>query len=72
MAFALLRQGQFDGLVCMYHDQGHMPFKSLFFKPKKEVAGVNVSIGLPFLRVSVDHGTGFDIVGKKIASSRSL
>jgi 4-hydroxythreonine-4-phosphate dehydrogenase len=58
---------EFDIVVAMYHDQGHIPMKLLAFE-----SGVNVSIGLPIIRTSVDHGTAFDIAGKGIASERSL
>jgi 4-phospho-D-threonate 3-dehydrogenase / 4-phospho-D-erythronate 3-dehydrogenase len=51
----------------MYHDQGHIPLKLLDFE-----SGVNVALGLPIVRTSVDHGTAFDIAGKGIASTRSL
>ena len=60
-------RGEFDIVVAMYHDQGHIPMKLLAFD-----SGVNVSIGLPFIRTSVDHGTAFDIVGTGEASENSL
>jgi 4-phospho-D-threonate 3-dehydrogenase / 4-phospho-D-erythronate 3-dehydrogenase len=60
-------KGEFDIVVAMYHDQGHIPMKLLAFD-----SGVNVSIGLPIIRTSVDHGTAFDIAGKGIASEESL
>ena len=62
----------------MYHDQGHIPLKVVGFvynKEKKEwdsVAGINITLGLPIIRVSVDHGTAFDHVGKGTASEISL
>ncbi|MFV0336870.1 MAG: 4-hydroxythreonine-4-phosphate dehydrogenase PdxA [Chthoniobacterales bacterium] len=59
--------GEFDGVVCMYHDQGLIPLKLLAFD-----SGVNVTWGLPFIRTSPDHGTAFDIAGKGVASSRSM
>jgi 4-phospho-D-threonate 3-dehydrogenase / 4-phospho-D-erythronate 3-dehydrogenase len=59
--------GKFDVVVAMYHDQGHIPMKLLGFDE-----GVNVSIGLPIIRTSVDHGTAFDIVGQGIARATSL
>jgi 4-hydroxythreonine-4-phosphate dehydrogenase len=62
-----VRQKRFDAIVCMYHDQGHIPLKLLDFEN-----GVNVALGLPIIRTSVDHGTAFDIAGKGIASTRSL
>jgi len=60
-------QGEFDIVVAMYHDQGHIPMKLLGFD-----RGVNVSIGLPIIRTSVDHGTAFDIAGMGIARPDSL
>lgn len=51
---------KFDGVVAMYHDQGHIPFKMLAFD-----RGVNSTLGLPIIRTSVDHGTAFDIAWKK-------
>lgn len=60
-------QGQFDAVVCMYHDQGLIPFKLLHFHD-----GVNVTLGLPIVRTSVDHGTAYDIAGKGIADPSSL
>jgi 4-hydroxythreonine-4-phosphate dehydrogenase len=60
-------QGQFDIVVAMYHDQGHIPMKLLAFD-----SGVNVSLGLPVIRTSVDHGTAFDIAGTGRASEASL
>ena len=59
--------GQFDAVVCMYHDQGLIPFKLLHFDD-----GVNVTLGLPIVRTSVDHGTAYDIAGKGKASASSL
>ncbi len=60
-------EGKFDAVVCMYHDQGLIPFKMLHFRD-----GVNVTLGLPIIRTSPDHGTGFDIVGKEIANPSSM
>ena len=60
-------QGDFDVVVAMYHDQGHIPMKLLSFD-----TGVNVSVGLPIIRTSVDHGTAFDIAWKGIARNTSL
>lgn len=60
-------KNKFDIVVVMYHDQGHIPIKLLGFE-----TGVNVTVGLPFIRTSVDHGTAFDIAGKGIADSRSM
>ncbi|HIJ78233.1 MAG: 4-hydroxythreonine-4-phosphate dehydrogenase PdxA [Desulfobulbaceae bacterium] len=59
--------GHFDGVVCMYHDQGLIPFKLLHFSD-----GVNVTLGLPIVRTSVDHGTAYDIAGQGIADPASL
>lgn len=59
--------GEFDAVVCMYHDQGLIPLKLLHFKD-----GVNITLGLPFIRVSVDHGTAFDIAGKGLADHTSM
>ncbi|MBU0909401.1 MAG: 4-hydroxythreonine-4-phosphate dehydrogenase PdxA [Proteobacteria bacterium] len=59
--------GDYDAVVCMYHDQGLIPFKLLHFKD-----GVNVTIGLPIVRTSVDHGTAYDIAGKGKADPASL
>ncbi len=61
------RNGEFDGVVAMYHDQGHIPMKLMGFD-----LGVNVSIGLPIIRTSVDHGTAFDIAGRGIARHESM
>lgn len=58
---------RFDIVVVMYHDQGHIPIKVLGFE-----TGVNVTVGLPFIRTSVDHGTAFDIAGKGIADGKSM
>ncbi|WP_290390903.1 4-hydroxythreonine-4-phosphate dehydrogenase PdxA, partial [Paramuribaculum intestinale] len=57
----------FDGVLAMYHDQGLAPFKTLAMD-----AGVNFTAGLPFVRTSPDHGTGYDIAGKNEASPESL
>ena len=65
--FARAAQGHFDLVVAMYHDQGHIPVKLQGFD-----TGVNITIGLPLIRVSVDHGTAFDIAGKGIAREESL
>lgn len=59
-------QGEFDAVLCMYHDQGLIPLKLHAFHE-----GVNVTIGLPFIRTSPDHGTAYDIAGKGIASCES-
>jgi 4-hydroxythreonine-4-phosphate dehydrogenase len=60
-------QGRFDVVVAMYHDQGHIPAKLAGFDE-----AVNVTVGLPIIRTSVDHGTAFDIAGKGIARPDSL
>jgi len=64
--------GEFDCVVSMYHDQGHIPIKMLGFAGGSAVSGVNVTVGLPIIRTSVDHGTAFDIAGQGIASEQSL
>ena len=58
---------RFDGIISMYHDQGHIPFKMLAFD-----RGVNSTLGLPVIRTSVDHGTAFEIAGKGIADTGSF
>ncbi len=60
-------RGDFDVVVAMYHDQGHGPIKVLGLE-----SGVNITVGLPIIRTSVDHGTAFDIAGKGIADELSL
>ncbi|PIE61790.1 MAG: 4-hydroxythreonine-4-phosphate dehydrogenase PdxA [Desulfobacterales bacterium] len=60
-------QGQFDAVICMYHDQGLIPFKMTHFKD-----GVNTTIGLPIIRTSVDHGTAYDIAWQNKADETSL
>jgi len=60
-------RGDFDIVVAMYHDQGHAPVKVLGLE-----SGVNITVGLPIIRTSVDHGTAFDIAGKGIADEKSL
>jgi 4-hydroxythreonine-4-phosphate dehydrogenase len=65
--YMAVRKKKFDAIVCMYHDQGHVPLKLLDFE-----AGVNVTLGLPIIRTSVDHGTAFDIAGTGVASTVSL
>lgn len=66
--------GEFDGVVVMYHDQGHIPVKLLSFKlgPGGTIGGVNVTLGLPIIRTSVEHGTAFDIAWMGRASPQSL
>lgn len=58
---------RFDGIVCMYHDQGHIPFKMIAFD-----TGVNSTLGLPIIRTSVDHGTAFNLAWQGTASEESL
>jgi len=76
--FAIAKGGTFDGCVAMYHDQGHIPFKLVGFNWDKEtnkmksVRGVNITLGLPIIRISVDHGTAFEIAGKGIASEDAM
>lgn len=71
-------QGKYDGCVAMYHDQGHIPFKLEGFKwdnekqTMKSVKGVNITLGLPIIRTSVDHGTAFEIAGRGIASPDAM
>ena len=66
IVFRQAAQGRFDAVVCMYHDQGHIPMKLLDFE-----GAVNVTIGLPIVRTSVDHGTAFDIAWRGAASTGS-
>ena len=65
--YLAIARKRFDAVVCMYHDQGHIPLKLLDFE-----GGVNVTLGLPIIRTSVDHGTAFDIAWTGVASTRSL
>lgn len=65
--FYQARSGMFDAVISMYHDQGLIPFKLLHFDD-----GVNVTLGLPIVRTSVDHGTAYDIAGKGIGKIDSL
>jgi 4-hydroxythreonine-4-phosphate dehydrogenase len=60
-------EGEFDGVLCMYHDQGLIPLKLHAFHE-----GVNVTLGLPFVRTSPDHGTAFEIAGQGIARPDSM
>jgi 4-hydroxythreonine-4-phosphate dehydrogenase len=66
-AFFLAGRGDYDLIVAMYHDQGHGPVKVLGIE-----AGVNITVGLPVIRTSVDHGTAFDIAGQGVADPRSM
>ena len=76
--FSRARGGEFDIVVAMYHDQGHIPVKTLGFRYDEStkrwtgLSGVNVTVGLPFLRTSVDHGTAFDRAWKGIANPESM
>ena len=65
--YMAVRKKRYEAIVCMYHDQGHVPLKLLDFE-----SGVNVTLGLPIVRTSVDHGTAFDIAWGGTASTRSL
>lgn len=76
--FSEMHGGWYDVTVCMYHDQGHIPTKVLGFvidratNQWKAVEGVNITLGLPIIRTSVDHGTGFANVGKGTSNELSL
>ena len=59
--------GEFDAVLAMYHDQGHIPIKVHGFE-----VSVSVALGLPFIRTSVDHGTAYDIAGKGVADATSM
>lgn len=65
--FLKAKNGLYDVVVAMYHDQGHIPLKMMNFDK-----GVNITVGLPIIRTSVDHGTAFDIAGKGIANEDSM
>ena len=65
--FARGKKGEWDAILAMYHDQGHIPCKTLSLERT-----VSVTLGLPFIRCSVDHGTAFDIAGKGIATDLSM
>lgn len=65
--YLAVRRQKYDAVVCMYHDQGHIPSKLLDFE-----GGVNIALGLPIVRTSVDHGTAFDIAWQGKASTRSF
>ena len=65
--FLRASRGGFDGVVALYHDQGHIPVKLLGMH-----RAVNITLGLPFVRTSVAHGTGFDIVGRGLADATSM
>jgi len=76
--FSKVKGGQYDIAVAMYHDQGHIPVKVTGFVFNHQtgkwesVKGVNITLGLPIIRTSVDHGTAFDQAGKGTASEESL
>ncbi|WP_205510075.1 4-hydroxythreonine-4-phosphate dehydrogenase PdxA [Longitalea arenae] len=76
--FSKSATGYYGGVVAMYHDQGHIPFKLTGFHWNAEkqqmdsVKGVNITMGLPIIRTSVDHGTAFEIAGKGIASPDAM
>jgi len=65
--FHFAANGEYDAVICMYHDQGLIPLKLLHFD-----TGVNITLGLPLIRTSVDHGTAYDLAGKGIASAASM
>lgn len=65
--FHFAQKGEYDAVVCMYHDQGLIPLKLLHFDD-----GVNVTLGLPIIRTSVDHGTAYDLAGTGRASTESM
>ena len=76
--FAKANGGSYDAVIAMYHDQGHIPLKLLGFNWNQQqnkwdsVRGVNITLGLPIIRTSVDHGTAFDQAGKATATCESL
>jgi len=76
--FAKAKGGGYDAVIAMYHDQGHIPLKLVGFNWNQKdnkwdsVRGVNITLGLPIIRTSVDHGTAFDQAGKATASCQSL
>jgi 4-hydroxythreonine-4-phosphate dehydrogenase len=76
--FSKMKGGQFDAVIVMYHDQGHIPMKLLGFQYDEAtgrwdtLAGVNVTLGLPIVRTSVDHGTAFDKAGEGRANPQSM
>jgi 4-hydroxythreonine-4-phosphate dehydrogenase len=76
--FSKARGGWYDIVVAMYHDQGHIPMKVVGFVYDHDIGawqsveGVNITLGLPIVRASVDHGTAFDQAGKGTADASSL
>ena len=77
-AFSKAQGGIYDAVVAQYHDQGHIPLKLLGFRfdaaegKWSSVSGVNITLGLPIIRSSVDHGTAFDQAGKGTANETSM
>ncbi|MBL8028520.1 MAG: 4-hydroxythreonine-4-phosphate dehydrogenase PdxA [Fibrobacteres bacterium] len=75
VVYPALFAGRCDGVVSMLHDHGHVAFKTALFEMEEcsgKTSGVNVTLGLPFVRTSADHGTAFDIAGKGVADEGSL
>jgi 4-hydroxythreonine-4-phosphate dehydrogenase len=76
--FPRLVSRELDAVIAQYHDQGHIPFKLLTFRHRRgqagmgAVHGVNVTLGLPFVRTSVDHGVAFEIAGQGVADASSM
>jgi len=76
--FSRAAGGEFSAVIAMYHDQGHIPLKLIGFTVDEktgrfsEISGVNITLGLPIIRTSVDHGTAFDLAGTGAASENSL
>jgi 4-hydroxythreonine-4-phosphate dehydrogenase len=76
--FSKMKGGMYDAVVVMYHDQGHIPMKFLGFQYDEktgqwgEMSGVNVTLGLPIVRTSVDHGTAFGKAGEGRANPQSM
>ena len=76
--FSLMKGGRYDIVVVMYHDQGHIPMKFSGFRFDNQtnawssMAGVNVTLGLPIIRSSVDHGVAFDKGGQGCANPQSM
>ena len=76
--FSKAKGGLYDIVVAMYHDQGHIPLKVVGFNWNEQkqkwdsISGVNITLGLPIIRSSVDHGTAFGKAGKGTASELSL
>jgi 4-hydroxythreonine-4-phosphate dehydrogenase len=76
--FSKMKGGMYDAVVVMYHDQGHIPMKLIGFQYDHktgqwgEMSGVNVTLGLPIVRTSVDHGTAFGKAGEGRANPQSM